>query len=312
MEAGQVLYPNSAYKTAQAIFDFNREGLPLIIFANWRGFSGGQQDMYDEVLKQGSKIVDGLSSYKQPVFVYIVPNGELRGGAWVVLDPSINAEQMEMYADVEARAGVLEPEGIVEIKMRRDKILKLMERLDPVFATLKKESVDQSRTAEERAATVEKLATREKHLEPSYKQAVLLYADLHDRTGRMEAKGCAKRMEWTNARRYFYWALRGRVARSSALAKLAEADPSLTYDQRREILEGSLSLCSGASPQAVAEAYEAVDLKQTISKLKGEHLLSKLLALAEEDKQVAVDGLTKLISGLGEDIKSSLMSALRS
>jgi acetyl-CoA carboxylase carboxyltransferase component len=30
-----------------------------------------------------------------------------RGGAWVVLDPSINSEHMEMYADVEARAGVL-------------------------------------------------------------------------------------------------------------------------------------------------------------------------------------------------------------
>jgi acetyl-CoA carboxylase/biotin carboxylase 1 len=45
MEAGQVWYPNSAHKTAQAIFDFNREQLPLIIFANWRGFSGGQQDM---------------------------------------------------------------------------------------------------------------------------------------------------------------------------------------------------------------------------------------------------------------------------
>ena len=45
MEAGQVWYPNSAHKTAQAIFDFNREQLPLMIFANWRGFSGGQQDM---------------------------------------------------------------------------------------------------------------------------------------------------------------------------------------------------------------------------------------------------------------------------
>jgi acetyl-CoA carboxylase / biotin carboxylase 1 len=45
MEAGQVWYPNSAHKTAQAIFDFNREQLPLLIFANWRGFSGGQQDM---------------------------------------------------------------------------------------------------------------------------------------------------------------------------------------------------------------------------------------------------------------------------
>lgn len=56
MEAGQVWYPNSANKTAQAIQDFNREGLPLMIFANWRGFSGGQQDMLDAILKEGSKV----------------------------------------------------------------------------------------------------------------------------------------------------------------------------------------------------------------------------------------------------------------
>lgn len=180
MEAGQVWYPNSAHKTAQAIFDFNREGIPLIIFANWRGFSGGQQDMYDEVLKHGSKIVDGLSSYKQPVFVYIVPNGELRGGAWVVLDPSINVEQMEMYADVEARAGVLEPEGIVEIKMRRDKVLTLMERLDPTYASLKRDSKDDEKTAKERAEATTALASREKFLQPTYKQLALLYADLHE------------------------------------------------------------------------------------------------------------------------------------
>ena len=32
-------YPDSAYKTAQAIADFGKgENLPLIIFANWRGF----------------------------------------------------------------------------------------------------------------------------------------------------------------------------------------------------------------------------------------------------------------------------------
>ena len=96
------------------------------------------------------------------------------------------------------------------------------------------------------------------------------------------------------------------------MRKLAEADPSLTYDQRGEILEGLLSLDSGASPQAIAKAYEAVDLKQTVSKLKSEHLLGKLLALGEEDKQATVDGLTRLISGLGEDTKSALLSALRS
>jgi len=83
-EAGGVWYPNSAFKTAQAIQDFNNgEQLPLMILANWRGFSGGQRDMYNEVLKYGSYIVDALVRYEQPIFVYIPPFGELRGGSWV-------------------------------------------------------------------------------------------------------------------------------------------------------------------------------------------------------------------------------------
>jgi acetyl-CoA carboxylase/biotin carboxylase 1 len=63
-EAGCVWFPNSAYKTAQAIKDFKTEDLPLIVFANWRGFSGGQRDMFDEVLKYGSLIVDAFVSYE--------------------------------------------------------------------------------------------------------------------------------------------------------------------------------------------------------------------------------------------------------
>jgi len=42
-QAGQVWFPDSAYKTAQAIQDFGKEELPLFIFANWRGFSGGMK-----------------------------------------------------------------------------------------------------------------------------------------------------------------------------------------------------------------------------------------------------------------------------
>ena len=45
-QAGGVWFPDSAFKTAQAIKDFAREDLPLFIFANWRGFSGGMRDMY--------------------------------------------------------------------------------------------------------------------------------------------------------------------------------------------------------------------------------------------------------------------------
>ena len=61
------------------------------------------KDMYESVLKYGAYIVDALREYEQPVFIYIPPNGELRGGAWVVVDPTINSEMMEMYADQESR-----------------------------------------------------------------------------------------------------------------------------------------------------------------------------------------------------------------
>ena len=85
MQAGQVWFPDSAYKTAQAIQDLNKgEGLPLLILANWRGFSGGRKDMYEEVLKFGSFIVDQLTQFRQPIIVYIPPHCEIRGGAWVV------------------------------------------------------------------------------------------------------------------------------------------------------------------------------------------------------------------------------------
>ncbi|KAH9921701.1 acetyl CoA carboxylase [Epithele typhae] len=311
MEAGQVWYPNSAYKTAQAIFDFNREGLPLIIFANWRGFSGGQQDMYDEILKQGSKIVDGLSSYKQPVFVYIVPQGELRGGAWVVLDPSINSEQMEMYADMEARAGVLEPEGIVEIKMRRDKILKLMERLDSTYASLKKDSIDPSKTAEERSAAADALARREQLLQPNYKQIALLYADLHDRTGRMEAKGCAKPMNWKDARRRFYWAVRAKVARSAAMAQLVEASPESTFEYRSHLLETIAGIENETETRPIAEALEKLDLTNTLTQLKADHLARRLMELASEDKKATINSLARLIDGLGDDERLALIAALQ-
>lgn len=72
----------------------NKEELPLIIFANFRGFAGGVRDMYGEILKFGAYIVDALREYNQPIFVYIPHEGELRGGAWVVIDSTINPEQV--------------------------------------------------------------------------------------------------------------------------------------------------------------------------------------------------------------------------
>ncbi|KAF8046826.1 hypothetical protein N665_3391s0004, partial [Sinapis alba] len=125
-QAGQVWFPGSAAKTAQALMDFNREGLPLFILANWRGFSGGQRDLFEGILQAGSAIVENLRTYGQPVFVYIPKMGELRGGAWVVVDSQINSDYVEMYADETSRGNVLEPEGMIEIKFRKREMLECM------------------------------------------------------------------------------------------------------------------------------------------------------------------------------------------
>ena len=116
MQAGGVWFPDSAYKTAQAIRDFKGEDLPVMIFANWRGFSGGQRDMFLEVLKYGAMIVDALVAFEQPIFVYIPPFAELRGGAWVVVDSTINPNVMEFFAAEDSRGGVLEATGAAAIK----------------------------------------------------------------------------------------------------------------------------------------------------------------------------------------------------
>ena len=47
--------------------------------------------------------------------------------------------QIEMYADPGARGGVLEPEGIVEIKFRAPDLVATMHRLDPIIQKLKAE-----------------------------------------------------------------------------------------------------------------------------------------------------------------------------
>ncbi|KAB8301664.1 hypothetical protein EYC80_003499 [Monilinia laxa] len=237
-EAGGVWYPNSAFKTAQAIKDFNNgEQLPLMILANWRGFSGGQRDMYNEVLKYGSYIVDALVKYEQPIFVYIPPFGELRGGSWVVVDPTINQEYMEMYADEDARGGVLEPEGIVNIKYRKDKQLETMARLDPEYAELKKQLLDDSLAQEKLAEVKVKVEQREQALLPIYTQISLQFADLHDRAGRMKAKGVIREsLKWREARRFFYWRVRRRVNEEYILKRMLSANSKSPTGTRSENL----------------------------------------------------------------------------
>eukprot|EP01063_Lacrimia_lanifica_P030325 TRINITY_DN480_c0_g1_i10.p1 TRINITY_DN480_c0_g1~~TRINITY_DN480_c0_g1_i10.p1 ORF type:complete len:2208 (+),score=1258.07 TRINITY_DN480_c0_g1_i10:92-6715(+) len=209
-QAGQVWYPDSARKTADFLADLHREGLPVVILANWRGFSGGMRDMYDEVLKFGADIVQNLTHYTQPITVYIPPHGELRGGAWVVIDPTINKTCIEMFADDTARGGVLEPSGIIEIKYREREIHATMDRLDPECHRLSLQLKGAEGQLKEYLG--QRIKERYDTLMPRYKAVAIEFADLHDRPGRMLAvKSIDGVVSWKDSRRFLYARMKRRV-----------------------------------------------------------------------------------------------------
>jgi acetyl-CoA carboxylase / biotin carboxylase 1 len=330
-EAGGVWYPNSAFKTAQAIKDFNNgEQLPLMILANWRGFSGGQRDMYNEVLKYGSYIVDALVKYEQPVFVYIPPFGELRGGSWVVVDPTINPQQMEMYADEDGRGGVLEPEGIVGIKFRKEKQLETMARLDPTYGELKAKISEKGLSKEEQQAIKAKMTEREQLLLPVYAQISLQFADLHDRAGRMKAKGVIRQgLRWQNARRFFYWRLRRRLNEEYILKRMAKAEGSVREGVDSTTVPQPMSMAAREAKLGLLKAWSKIvrfedddmsvamwyeeNRKETsarIEQLRREGLAGDVAALLRKDKEAGLKGVAQVLSMLPVQEKEELLKML--
>tara|TARA_B110001452_G_scaffold267606_1_gene278415 strand:+ start:4830 stop:7067 length:2238 start_codon:yes stop_codon:yes gene_type:complete len=249
MQAGQVWFPDSAYKTAQAIQDFNKgEGLPLLVLANWRGFSGGRKDMFEEVLKFGSFIVDQLTQFMQPIIVYIPPHCEIRGGAWVVIDSKINPRYMDMYAAEDARGGVLEPAGISEIKFRRPDLVKTMHRIDQQLQWMK---------MNEAAGVVRQddVTNRETELLASYQPISELFCDLHDRPERMLAKGVVRSIvPWAGCRHAFFNRLVRRVLEESLVRTAREAVEGLSYEDALAQVHASLPAGTNLGDDAVVHA----------------------------------------------------------
>ena len=284
-QAGGVWFPDSAYKTAQALKDFNREKLPCIVFANWRGFSGGQRDMFDEVLKFGSMIVDALVAYEQPLLVYIPPQAELRGGAWVVVDSTINADVMEFYAAEDARGGVLEAAGAASIKFREKDVKLAAHRLDPVLKQLDAE-VSSLQKDDERLIDVQsRIAQREKSLLGIYSQIAVHFADLHDTPGRMKAKGVIKRqVDWKDSRAFFYWRLRRRLTEFDFYDTTKELKSS-SYSRRESsellkswYLSGGGQASAWDDDKAILNWYEThqIQLHNYLTTLRNGALVSKL------------------------------------
>ena len=118
-------------------------------------------------------------------------------------------------------------------------------------------------------------------------------------------------MVWKDARRRFYWAVRAKVAWSSALAQLADASPDSTIEHREGLLQNLSEVDATTDRQVAAEKLEALDLTATIAQLKAEYLLRRMLALAQEDRKATIGGLVRLVDNLEDDEKAALISALQ-
>lgn len=218
------------------------------------------------------------------------------------MDPTINPDVMEMYADEESRGGVLEPEGAVNIKYRREKQLETMRRLDSTYAELKQALADQPSTTEQQTEIKEKIKAREELLLPVYSQIALQFADLHDRASRMKAKDTIRHaLVWKEARRFFYWRLRRRLNEESILKKMATT--SIRGPVSRATNLQSLQAWTGLAAfekddRAVAMWYE--ENKKTVhaklETLRAEGVAFDLAALLRGNKEGGLRGIKQVLS----------------
>lgn len=223
---------------------------------------------------------------------------------------------MEMYADEDARGGVLEPEGIVGIKFRKEKQLETMARLDPAYGALKAQLADKSLTPEQLTEIKAKMTQREHLLLPVYMQISLQYADLHDRAGRMQAKGTIRMpLQWQNARRFFYWRLRRRLNEEYVLKRMAAA-------ASKDIASRSTSLKTleawsnipkfSTDDMSVAVWYEEnrKEVHAKIEAMKTESVAFDVAALMRSNKDGGLKGVAQVLSMLPVEEKEQVLKWL--
>lgn len=265
--------------------------------------------MYDEILKFGAYIVDALRDFNQPAFIYIPPYGELRGGAWVVVDPSINSDMMEMYADSLGCGGILEPEGTVEIKYRAKQLIDAMSRLDPVYADLVQRNTNGEDVSKE-------LKARQELLMPIYKQISIKFAALHDTPGRMLKKGViSKVLEWRSARRYFYWRLLRRLEEEHALKLILET--GITRAQALAKLQRWYMLGDGKDYSNDTDVYEWLkankdQIKANINALQNEKTVHTVNNITDPElaKRVVAELLKNMSKQDQQDVHNALTEIL--
>ncbi len=187
-----------------------------------------------------------------------------------------------------------------------------MSRLDPQYGQLKQQSLAKNLSADQLNAIKAKMTEREQLLGPVYQQIALQFADLHDRAGRMEAKGTIRMpLAWKNARRFFYWRLRRRLSEEVLLKKLNSTiaagvpAPAITPLAQREqnlaVLKnwsGLLDVEFDKDDRKVAEWYEShrKEVSAKIEAVKTESVSKRIAELLMSSKEGGLKGVREVLS----------------
>jgi len=160
----------------------------------------------------------------------------------------------------------------VKMMHRRDDQLQLLDaELESDFEDSKKE-------------TEKQISAREEALKGVYLAAATEFCDLHDKTGRMKAKGVIKdAVSWEDSRSFFFYRAKRRMFEDNFIDQIKAADATATRASGLSVLE---SLFSGdfADNKAVATFYEeeADTVNAKIAELKKDAIKAKMDALKAE------------------------------
>lgn len=227
---------------------------------------------------------------------------------------------MEMYADEDARGGVLEPEGIVGIKFRRDKQLETMARLDPTYASLRAQLIDKNKSLSqtEMSEIKRQMTEREQLLLPVYSQISIQFADLHDRAGRMKAKNVIRdSLRWREARRFFYWRVRRRLNEEYIIKRMSAASKEQIANKERHLR--TLAAWTGIpdfehADREVAVWYEDNRklVHEKVEALKSEGVAFDIATLLRSNGRGGLNGVKQVLSMLPIEEREEALKFLSS
>ena len=199
-----------------------------------------------------------------------------------------------------------------------------MARLDPTYGDLRSKLADKSLSKDDLSDIKLKMTEREQLLGPVYQQIAIQFADLHDRAGRMEAKGTIRMgLKWQNARRFFYWRLRRKLNEEVLHKRLQTVQPekqstvtsAVTKENNLALLKswtGLLDTEFDKDDKKVAEWYEThrKDIHQRIDAFKSDAVSKKVAELLMSNKDGGLKGVREVLSLVPTNERENLVKYL--